>query len=163
MFYSYTFVCYALYPSVFEVATQFNAIFRAQTTESTSLSLLSMWLARRIHSFLTLLSTQLYAVEDSAALRDALEASVFFATSMGRLGADIAPQLGPIFEPRMLALVTKYWKDGSQQLSETLSTCRQAQVNFPLVAIISTPSTTTDGTTASSATDLVDGVMPPPR
>lgn len=159
-----------LYPllSVFEVATEFNAIFRAQgsstaaageppnaidgTTTATSLSLLSMWLARRIHSFLSLLQSQLVAVDDSAALRDALEASVFFASSMGRLGADFTPQLAGVFEPRMLALVTKFWKDGAQQLTDTLAACRQAQVNFPLVAaVVSAPSDGSSGGVVDSA------------
>jgi hypothetical protein len=131
------------------------------------MSLLSMWLGRRIHAFLTLLSSQLLIMEDSASLRDALEASVFFATSMGRLGADFTPQLGHVFEPRMLALVTKQWKDGAAHLTETLGTCRQAQVNFPLVAIV-TSGATTDMPTATSISDSAvpeaDGsVMPPPR
>jgi hypothetical protein len=131
------------------------------------MSILSMWLGRRIHAFLALLSSQLLIMEDTASLRDALEASVFFATSMGRLGADFTPQLGPLFEPRMLALVTKQWKDGAAHLTETLSACRQAQVNFPLVAIASSGGTT-DTPAAASISDFAvsdaDGsVVPPPR
>jgi conserved oligomeric Golgi complex subunit 8 len=152
---------------VFEVATQFNAIFRAQSPSESSvpsLSLLGMWLGRRIHAFLNLLATQLHGMEDSAALRDALEASVFFATSMGRLGADFTPRLGPIFEPRMLAIVARQWKDGSALLAETLATCRNAQVNFPLVAVVSSGAAPEGGGGAASAsTDNDGGVMPPPR
>lgn len=155
---------------VFEVATQFNAIFRAQTPSESSvpsLSLLSMWLGRRIHAFLTLLMAQLQMMEDSAALRDALEASVFFATSMGRLGADFTPRLGPIFEPRMLAIVAKQWKDGSALLAETLATCRNAQVNFPLVAVTSSGAAPEGSGGAAApafaAADGEGGVMAPPR
>jgi conserved oligomeric Golgi complex subunit 8 len=155
---------------VFEVATQFNAIFRAQSPSESSvpsLSLLSMWLGRRIHAFLSLLTTQLQVMDDSAALRDALEASVFFATSMGRLGADFAPRLGPIFEPRMVTIVAKQWKDGSALLAETLATCRSAQVNFPLVAVV-TSGAALEGSggaamPASASTENEAGVMPPPR
>jgi conserved oligomeric Golgi complex subunit 8 len=156
---------------VFEVATQFNAIFRAQSPSESSvpsLSLLGMWLGRRIHAFLNLLATQLHGMEDSAALRDALEASVFFATSMGRLGADFTPRLGPIFEPRMLAIVARQWKDGSALLAETFATCRNAQVNFPLVAVVSSGSAPEGGggtaaAPACASTHNDGGVMPPPR
>jgi conserved oligomeric Golgi complex subunit 8 len=121
---------------MFEVATQYNAIFRAQTNaHEGSTSLLSMWTSRRVHSFLTMVAGQLQRMEDSAALRDALEASVFFSTSMGRLGADFTAQLPALFEPRMLALVEQAWKDGPQQLEETLKICRDAGVAAPLVSL----------------------------
>ena len=121
---------------MFEVATQYNAIFRAQTNAPEgSTSLLSMWCSRRVHSFLGMVASQLQRMEDSAALRDALEASVFFSTSMGRLGADFTAQLPALFEPKMLALVEVAWKDGPQHLEETLKVCRDAGVAAPLVSL----------------------------
>ena len=64
---------------MFEIATQFNAIFRAQTNaQKISLSLLSMWISRRVNSFLSLLQSRLNDMEDSATLRDALDSCVFF-------------------------------------------------------------------------------------
>ena len=58
---------------VFEIATQFNAIFRASASTT---PLLNMWTTRRIHSFLNLLKQHSFG--DSASLRDAWEASLFF-------------------------------------------------------------------------------------
>ena len=143
---------------MFEVATQYNAIFRAQTSSPEgSTSLLSMWTSRRVHSFLTMLAGQLSRMEDSAALRDALEASVFFSTSMGRLGADFTAQLPALFESKMLSLVEQAWKDAPQQLEETLKVCRDAGIGAPLVS-----HNLPEATPAVSAT--VDGQpMPPPR
>ena len=143
---------------MFEVATQYNAIFRAQTnTAEGSTSLLSMWISRRVHSFLGMVGGQLQRMEDSAALRDALEASVFFSTSMGRLGADFTAQLPPLFEPRMLALVVHAWKDGPQQLEETLKVCRDAGVAAPLVSLNVPPE-------AAGASATTEGQpMAPPR
>jgi hypothetical protein len=115
--------------SVFEIATQFNAIFRA-SGESTPL--LGMWTTRRIHSFLSLLKNHQFG--DSASLRDAWEASVFFSNSMGRLGADFTPLLGCVFEDKMKVLVTSYWTEGLITLSETLSICRDAGVASPLIS-----------------------------
>jgi hypothetical protein len=146
--------------SVFEVSTQFNAIFRAQINQSkASASLLSMWTSRRVNSFLNLLTIQLGSMEDPASLRDALEASVFFASSMGRLGADFTAQLPALFEPKMRDLVVAFWKEGAQQLAETLKACREAGVAAPL-ASHSAPSEANVG--GSSLTPL-DEPQPPPR
>ena len=139
---------------MFEVVTQFNAIFRANasaatntnatTGESATTTLLSLWMTRRVQRFLQLLQSQLLLQQqqqsqrhlDAADLRDVLEASVFFATSLGRLGADFTPQLAPIFEPALVQIVTQYWKDGVAQLHETLTICRDAGVASPLTADI---------------------------
>eukprot|EP00545_Synedropsis_sp_CCMP1620_P013604 CAMPEP_0119009802 /NCGR_PEP_ID=MMETSP1176-20130426/4611_1 /TAXON_ID=265551 /ORGANISM="Synedropsis recta cf, Strain CCMP1620" /LENGTH=605 /DNA_ID=CAMNT_0006962379 /DNA_START=31 /DNA_END=1848 /DNA_ORIENTATION=- len=139
---------------VFEIATQFNAIFRASPGKkgaSSSASLLSMWVTRRVHSFLTMLSSSLNRMEDSASLRDALEACVFFATSMGRLGGDFTSMLSELFEPKMASLVTTHWKEGVSTLQETLKVCRDAGVATPL--------------TSSTATSTVSTTSPeqPPR
>ena len=145
---------------MFEVATQFNAIFRAQTqsTGSSSVSLLSMWMSRRTRSFLELLSSELAVVEDAASLRDALEASVFFANSMGRLGADFTAQLPGLFEPKMLSIVEKHWKQGLQQFQDTLRVCREAAVASPLVS-----QTVESDQDASVDPSSLSGPLAPPR
>lgn len=132
--------------SVFEIATQFNAIFRASPGKkgaSSSASLLSMWVTRRVHSFLTMLSSSLNRMDDSASLRDALEACVFFATSMGRLGGDFTSMLSELFEPKMALLVTTHWKEGVSTLQETLKVCRDAGVATPLTSSTATSSVAT--------------------
>ncbi|KAI2499810.1 Dor1-like protein [Fragilaria crotonensis] len=139
---------------VFEIATQFNAIFRASPGKkgaASSSSLLSMWVTRRVHSFLNMLSYSLNRMEDSASLRDALEACVFFATSMGRLGGDFTSMLSELFEPKMASLVMIHWKEGVSTLQETLKVCRDAGVASPL--------------TSSNATSAVATPSPeqPPR
>lgn len=140
---------------VFEIATQFNAIFHASssssTTTTTTTPLLNMWTTRRIHSFLNLLKQHNFV--DSASLRDAWEASVFFATSMGRLGADFSPLLGKLFSEKMIALVTASWNEGLSTLSETLQICHDVGVAFPLV------SSTIDTTTFNN-TNMEDGQPP---
>lgn len=135
---------------MFEIATQFNAIFRAQRSSNStnggssgsnpndngqiSISLLSMWTTHRIRSFLKLLSKQLQLMDDSGSLRDALDACIFFTGSMGRLGADFTSQLPPLFEQKMMAIVLNNWKEGTSQLAETLKICRDAGVASPLVS-----------------------------
>mmetsp|Transcript_22334 Transcript_22334/g.53129 ORF Transcript_22334/g.53129 Transcript_22334/m.53129 type:complete len:612 (+) Transcript_22334:102-1937(+) len=173
---------------MFEIATQFNAIFRAQQSSlnvngrysggnsnpnndgEISISLLSMWMTRRIDSFLKILATQLQAMDDSGSLRDALDACIFFTSSMGRLGADFTAQLPPLFEQKMLSIVLNNWKEGINQLSETLKICRDAGVASPLES-----STIVSTGMGSSATSKIDGegndendsssntMMPPPR
>ena len=129
----------------FEIVTQFLAIFRGSFAPSTSsssssnhhdhsFSLLSMWTARRIQTFLTTLNSNMVThIHDTATLRDALDAASFFASSMGRVGADFQPMLAPIFEPRLIEMVITQWNNGLDGLVETLKACRDAGVSGPLV------------------------------
>ncbi len=156
---------------MFEIATQFNAIFRAQSSAQrtngddnaqVSISLLSMWTTRRIHSFIKILTKQLHLMEDSGALRDALDACIFFTGSMGRLGADFTAQLPPLFEEKLIVIVLSNWKEGTNQLAETLKICRDAGVASPLVS--STAVATTDAEGETDQTESSSSVMmPPPR
>lgn len=147
---------------MFEVATQFNAIFRAhQHHQAASKQLLAMWTTRRIQSFLRLLQTDLVAQRDAAAIRDAVEASVFFGTSMGRFGADFTCQLAAIFDPALLQTVTQYWKDGVMQLRETLTVCREAGVAGPLATEVGTASSLDDEVTNSAV--ALEGPQPAPK
>ena len=164
---------------MFEIATQFNAIFRAQQQQQSnshpnnvSVSLLSMWTSRRVHAFLNILSSQLNLMEDSASLRDALDACVFFSGSMGRLGADFTAQLPPLFENRMVAIVVHIWRDGTGQLAETLRICRDAGVAAPLVSsTVVTGEIGVDGgggggdgpSSSSSSSSSSSVIMAPPR
>jgi len=126
----------------FEIVTQFLAIFRGSFAPSTSsstnkhdhsFSLLSMWTARRVQTFLTTLSSNMAThVNDTATLRDALDAASFFASSMGRVGADFQPMLAPIFEPRLTEMILGHWNDGLNGMMETLKACRDAGVAGPL-------------------------------
>jgi hypothetical protein len=144
---------------VFEVATQFNAIFRAQTATAEAARLLSMWMARRVHSFLDILTTELESVQDAAAVRDALEAALFFGSSLGRLGADFTAQLQTVFEPKMLVLVRNLWKDGVTQLEETLQVCREAGMATPLASHAVGESAEAE----SDGSESLTGPQPPPR
>ena len=147
---------YSIFYRVFEIATQFNAIFRAQRQQTSGDSLLSMWVSRTVHGFLSQLQVQLRTTaQDSASLRDTLDASVFFATSMGRLGADFTALLPPILEHKMHELVVQCWTtQGVTPLEETLKVCREAGVAAPLVS-----TTTSSSTTASSSNTAGDGAL----
>lgn len=101
-------------------------------------------------------------MEDSASLRDALDACVFFSASMGRLGADFTALLPPLFEDKMHSLVVHFWKEGTSQLAETLKICREAGVASPLSSSTAVSTTlTTPGSDAAANAD--SGPMPPPR
>lgn len=92
-----------------------------------------MWTSRRIQTFLTTLNTNIIThVNDTATLRDALDAASFFASSMGRVGADFQSLLGPIFEHRLSEMITDHWKDGLNSLNETLKACRDGGIAGPL-------------------------------
>ncbi len=142
----------------FEIVTQFLAIFRgsfavassSSSNNDYSFSLLSMWTARRIQSFLTTLNSNMVThVHDTATLRDALDGASFFASSMGRVGADFQSLLAPIFEPRLTEMVVGHWKDGLNAMMETLKACRDAGVAVPLL-----------GAETSSANDGAEGTYP---
>lgn len=126
----------------FEIASQYLAIFRSSPSFSSknvessnrAYMLLSMWTTRRIDTFIQdhLSNRCLPQISDTATLRDALESATFFATSMGRLGADFSPMLQSIFQKRLIAIVTSHWADGLQVLENTLKLCRDSGVASPL-------------------------------
>ena len=93
-----------------------------------------MWTTRRIDTFLhqQLSSKYLPMISDTATLRDALESATFFATSMGRIGADFSPLLPAFFNPRLISIVTSHWTDGLNALQDTLKVCREAGIASPL-------------------------------
>lgn len=139
----------------FEIVTQFLAIFRGSFAPSTSSSsnnqdhsssLLSMWTARRVQTFLTTLNSNLIShVHDTATLRDALDASSFFASSMGRVGADFQSLLSPIFEPLLAKMIIGYWSDGLKGMIETLKACRDAGIAGPLFGTETSSKENSDG------------------
>lgn len=165
--------------SVFEIATQFNAIFRADSSistctmndatgsvDSSATAFLSMWITRRIHTFCnTLLASELASTDDAAALRDILDSSVFFATSMGRIGADFTAILARMFETRMHSIIVmQYWKPGTDSLKEILKVCRDAGVAHPL-ASSQTATMENDEDKDKTTLDMkqLDAPQPPPR
>ena len=126
----------------FEIATQFLAIFRSSASTSSKPSksddhayqLLSMWTTRRIDTFLQdhIVAKCLPSISDTATLRDALESVTFFATSMGRVGADFSPLLQDIFQPCLVSIVTSHWSEGLNILENTLRVCRDTGIASPL-------------------------------
>jgi len=93
-----------------------------------------MWTTRRINTFLQdhLASKCLPQISDTATLRDALESVTFFATSMGRVGADFSPMLQTYFQPCLVSIVTSHWMDGLNVLDNTLKVCRDTGIASPL-------------------------------
>lgn len=126
----------------FEIATQFMAIFgstsvmthKSSGASSTSNHLLNMWTCRRIHSFLHehLVAKCVPLITDTATLRDALDAVTFFATSMGRVGADFSMMIPSVFEPALFNLVTSHWNDGVSAFENILKVCRETGIATPL-------------------------------
>lgn len=105
---------------VFAIATQYNAIFPSYE------NLLALWLSRRIQRYLGLL----VSLDNCVEIRDALEAILFFGSSLGRLGAEFTALVD--LKPALLKTVTTPWKDAVQQLSATLQICRDASAVGPL-------------------------------
>jgi hypothetical protein len=97
-----------------------------------------MWLLRRTNAFVSDLERDLSLLTDAASLRDILDASIFFSTSMGRIGSEFQSLLPPIFHRRLTKFVVKKWADGVSTMSETLRLCREAGVAGPLMSTAST-------------------------
>jgi len=89
-------------------------------------------MTRRTTRFLGLLRDHLDTISGASTLHDILGATVFFSTSLGRLGADFTAQFAGLFENRMFSMVVSFWDDGVLQLRQTLKICREAGVASPL-------------------------------
>lgn len=163
---------------VFEIATQFNTIFRSDSTisttymdeatgsiDATATTFLSMWISRRIYTFCnTLLAAELAITDDAAVLRDILDSLVFFATSMGRLGADFTAVLARMFETRMHTIIVfNYWKPGIEALKEILKVCRDAGVAHPLFSSQTAMETDEEKDKTGLDAHNLAGPQPPPR
>jgi len=179
--------------AIFRASGSTSAVAGGTGTQPTSTStsptmLLSLWTTRRIELFLSLLQSHLDAsllltnnrthstnkhppssqknsptAGGAAILRDALEATSFFAVSMGRIGADFQSRLAPIFEPRLVRIVTRCWEEGVASLNGTLAVCREAGVATPLYnTSIGTDDISTGGLpTATANPEAID--CTPPR
>jgi len=92
-----------------------------------------------------------------------LDSSIFFATSMARMGADFQPLLLPIFQPKVISIVVGYWNEGVANLGEVLKVCRDAGIAAPLYSDASTATTTTteDGMTSTPAPPRILLTLPP--
>ena len=166
---------------VFEIATQFHAIFRVNSSAgsnntSSTTDLLALWTARRIQAFLAILQTGLqtaaahaealatttnantsssstHLVSQSsttsqqqqqqqqygaATLRDLLEATLFFSSSMGRLGADFTSyQIPQMFEDALCQWIAhSVWtQQGVKPFQQVLQLCCiETQIAAPLVS-----------------------------
>lgn len=117
---------------MFEIATQFNAIFRQTNDQTLSAELLSLWISRRVYAFLATVNKEVQVIRDSSSIRDIFDATVFFAASMGRLGADFSSLLSPVFEEKVHSLVVDIWDEGAKEFSETIRLCREAGLSSPL-------------------------------
>jgi hypothetical protein len=167
----------------FEIATQFTTIFGTTTTTTTSTttttetntsitkpySLLSLWFSRVLQSFLLQLQKQLDTITSTttttttsagttvmSTLRDVLDATTFFATSMGRIGGDFTPLLPQIFETRVVRIVTRMWTEATDAFDQTLRICRDAGIASPLITTTTTTFTTTTTTSSSSSSTNMD-------
>jgi hypothetical protein len=89
----------------------------------------------------------------AAALRDLLEATLFFASSMGRLCADFTAHMIPnIFEDALVDWIVQYcWiQQGVKPLQEVLQICNQVNIATPLIASSSANSNMRGQHTSSS-------------
>ena len=89
-------------------------------------------MTRRIQIFISKLKDGLHLVHDIGALRDILDATVFFASSLERVGADFQSLLPSLFESKALEIVSSHWNDGCNILEESLVACREAGIATPL-------------------------------
>lgn len=120
----------------FEIGTQFRALFCSDdgTGNDTSELVLSTWLVNRIESFISLLHAHISTVNDGSALRDVLEAAMFFGASLGRLGADFRPLLVPIFEQSLFTFVVSRWENAEAELAAALGLKKSLGSVLPLYA-----------------------------
>lgn len=142
----------------FEIATQFLAIFRTSQSKSNApsddVSLLSLWMSRRVQLFIGKLKEGFSAFDESTPLRDVLDATVFFATSMGRVGADFQALLPPLFEAKLVDIVSARWNNGCTEFSDSLSACRNAGVATSLFSDSSSFVDIGDSTESNTQTTL---------
>ncbi|CAM9287630.1 unnamed protein product [Chrysoparadoxa australica] len=137
----------------FDIATQYLAIFGAYyehslpTMHSSSHTLsddkgaqdsaggcgqvLSAWIMQHTADFLSKLQALLPLITDGTSLRSLLDQTMFFGSSMGRLGCDFRPLVQPIFESAVLSAVVGQWELALAGLKQGLGGVRAALDGAP--------------------------------
>ena len=82
-------------------------------------------MTKRISIFLDKLKKEFSTIHDIGALRDVLDACVFFASSLVRVGGNFQALLPPMFEIKIIEIVTGHWNRGLETLSSTLEVSRE--------------------------------------
>ena len=80
--------------ALFDIITQYRAIF---IDDAASADALHVWVAGKVAAFCAQLGRVLAAVAEGSHVSALLDQSMYFAMSMGRVGADFRPQLAPMF------------------------------------------------------------------
>eukprot|EP00587_Corethron_hystrix_P008550 CAMPEP_0113319364 /NCGR_PEP_ID=MMETSP0010_2-20120614/13583_1 /TAXON_ID=216773 ORGANISM="Corethron hystrix, Strain 308" /NCGR_SAMPLE_ID=MMETSP0010_2 /ASSEMBLY_ACC=CAM_ASM_000155 /LENGTH=309 /DNA_ID=CAMNT_0000176893 /DNA_START=140 /DNA_END=1069 /DNA_ORIENTATION=- /assembly_acc=CAM_ASM_000155 len=123
---------------------------------------LTAYLLRRIQYFTnSFLPSRTSSLTNAATLRDVLDASIFFATSLGSrgsIGADFSPLLVPIFEDALVRIVTAPWIAGVAGLESTLQNARSSTTKGLVVPL--PPDSSRE---SSEGTADADGSVRPPR
>jgi len=82
-------------------------------------------MTKRTAKFLDKLKKEFSVIHDIGALRDVLDACVFFASSLVRVGGNFQALLPPMFEIKIIEIVTGHWNRGLETLSSTLELSRE--------------------------------------
>ncbi|ELR22393.1 golgi family protein, putative [Acanthamoeba castellanii str. Neff] len=117
---------------VFDIITQYRAIFPddnlavaaaaspAPRERESGVGILHSWLTQKISEFADTLSIYLPEVKEGALVGNILEQSMYYATSLARVGLDFRGLLGPIFEHAVYNLFSSFVQTAVLRFSQTL-------------------------------------------
>lgn len=111
--------------TLFDVITQYKSIFFTAASSNSAFSnsfddpdvqgivedggILARWTNTKINEFLGQLDAHLIRIRDCGSISDVLTRSMYFGTSLAKVGADFRPLLTPIFVKRLCSIMRDYY------------------------------------------------------
>lgn len=139
--------------NLFEIVTQYNAIFVDEEGPDFQGSVLHLWASKRLHVLTTTLNESLPRVNESQLLRNLLQQSMSCSRSLGNIGFDFSCLLPAIFETRVLTLFSE------QVEAAHLSFQGSLKVYAPFVSESSLTSMGLDISAPVDSTELSESIL----
>jgi len=112
---------------IFDIITQYRAIFpddnlsgSGGSEKDSGVAILHSWLTEKISEFIEKLTMYLPGVNEGALVGNILEQSMYYATSLARVGLDFRGLLGPIFEQAVFSLFSTSLQNTTLRFTQNL-------------------------------------------
>lgn len=102
----------------FDIITHYEAIFSIEKEQQL---LLSSWASQNIIKFINLLQQNVASIQEFASIATIIEQSMFYASSLGRLGFDCTSTLTVYFEQYMMTLMQQKWTEIVEEFQAALT------------------------------------------
>eukprot|EP00698_Gefionella_okellyi_P007193 TRINITY_DN1746_c0_g4_i1.p1 TRINITY_DN1746_c0_g4~~TRINITY_DN1746_c0_g4_i1.p1 ORF type:complete len:479 (+),score=92.19 TRINITY_DN1746_c0_g4_i1:17-1453(+) len=138
---------------LFDIATQFRALFSEDAVDDASSRLLTSWITDRLFQYISILEHEIGKIVDGGALNQVYDDCIYFGNSLSSIKCDCKALFLPIFEGAIMTLVGRSLRTACTTLVESMRVCQWSAIQPSASA--------TPVSAAAAAGDSVDQYAPP--